>query len=106
MKKTNKKTVVFLKYTSLPQEFKEQIREWCGFSNDCILPLRSELTTKNIRAGMISIYDYWVDQTHTNNYKGTLDDFVVDYGLKFEVWLIEQDFDLENVDKICIDISW
>lgn len=55
---------------------------------------------------MDHITSYWKGQTETNEFKGNLDDFINEYGLKFDVWIIEQNFDLTGIKKIYIDICW
>ena len=40
------------------------------------------------------------------NLLGGLQKFIKEYDLDFLVWLIKQNFDLENVDKILINICW
>lgn len=39
-------------------------------------------------------------------YNGNLDDFIRDYHLEFDVWVIKQNFDLGGVEKILIEVYW
>ena len=49
---------------------------------------------------------YHQDQIKTNNYKGDLQQFISDYRLEFEAWILEQNFDLSGVKTLLIEISW
>lgn len=55
---------------------------------------------------MDSIKSYHKDQSETNGFKGSLDEFIDEYGLEFEVWMIEQKFDLAGIKNIYIDVYW
>lgn len=46
---------------------------------------------------------YWKDQTKNNNYKGTLEEFIKDYGLEMDVWFINCGYDFTGVKMIIID---
>lgn len=46
---------------------------------------------------------YWKDQTNKNNYKGTLDEFIKDYGLEMDVWFINCGYDFTGIKRILID---
>jgi hypothetical protein len=52
---------------------------------------------------MANIEQYWKDQTNNNNYKGTLEEFIEEYGLKVEVWFINCGYDFTGVKEIIID---
>ena len=104
--KASKKTFLVLEYGSLPKKMKLIIKEWCGFHNDCHLPLRSEFDLADFRKGMSEIDNYRTEQIASGNFKGTLKQFIKEYGLDFEVWFIEQNFDLEGVDEVAVEVSW
>ena len=101
-----KKTCLFIEWTKLPKPFKELTSESLGFSNYCNIPMRSEFQPVDLAKGMIVIEDYWKHQKDTNGFEGTLQDFIENYGLQFEVWLIEQKVDLTGVDEILINVCW
>jgi hypothetical protein len=101
-----KTTCFIIKFTKLPDHVKEVVKSWCGFHNDCLIPSRTEFEAEDYAEGMAAIEDYHKDQVDTNNYKGTLEKFIKDYGLEFDVWMIEQKFNLKGVKRILIDISW
>jgi hypothetical protein len=46
---------------------------------------------------------YWQDQTNNNNYKGTLEQFVKDYGLELDLWFINCGYDFTGVRIIIIE---
>jgi len=109
----SKKTVLFLKYTELPQEIQEAVQNKVAerFANDIYLKLWSEfepdegstwadeLTQANIEA-------YHRDQQETNNFDGTLEEFIDRYGLAIEKWLVDTEVDLTGVEEILIEICW
>ena len=101
-----KKTMLLIEFIEMPKPIMEVVRGWCGFGNDCIVPLRSEFNVKSFAKGMVEIESYWEQQKKTNSYEGTLEQFIKDYGLAFEVWFIEQKFDLTGVDKIAVNVCW
>lgn len=43
---------------------------------------------------------YWQQQTKENNYKGTLEEFIKDYGLEMDVWFINCGYDFAGVKEI------
>jgi hypothetical protein len=97
-----KKRVLFVSYADLPKPIKESVREWIGFSNDCVLPLSSEFDVEAYREGMKAVEDYKSDQ----KFKGTTEEFIKAYGLEFDVWFIGQNFDLTDVDLILVNVCW
>jgi len=105
-----KKTVLVFEYTELPQEFKDEIRERHSFRNDITLEYLSEFSPfKETWGEALSeegIEEYWKDQSETNGYKGTLVEFIKDYGLVFDKWLLDQKIDLTDISTIYIKICW
>jgi len=61
---------------------------------------------------MTAIEEYYKDQKETNyNFSkyvpcGTMEGFIKNYGLDFDIWFIKQNFDLEGVDRILVEVSW
>ena len=55
---------------------------------------------------MDQIEEYYKDQSETNGFVGSLDDFIEDCCLKFEIWMIEQNYDLTGIKKIYFDVYW
>lgn len=49
-----------------------------------------------------AVEDYWCHQTETNNYRGTLEQFIVDYGLELDVWFINCGYDFTGVKEIIL----
>jgi len=102
--------VLIIDFLDLPREQQEEIQGFEAFGNDRVLNYTSEMapTGNELWSDILShqaIESYWEDQSATNNYKGTLPEFIVDYGLTFDVWLLAQDFDLA-VTKILVQICW
>ena len=118
--KAHKEEVFIIEWYTLPQEQRKWVSEHLDyrFANDILIEWPSEYQpwpkdedateweTWDNTLSMEKIESYWKDQCETNNFKGDLDDFIEDYGLKFEIWIIEQKFDLTGIKKILIDISW
>jgi hypothetical protein len=50
-----------------------------------------------------NLNQYWQDQTNDNNYKGSLEQFVKDYGLELDVWFINCGYDFSGVKIIIIE---
>jgi hypothetical protein len=91
-----------LKWDQMPEKIQSQVMQWHGL-RDCLIPItsNSEFTVEDYRKGMEAI-----DNLHRNStyFRGTLEEFIDDYRLDFDVWFINQKFDLEGVDKILIDL--
>jgi hypothetical protein len=100
------KKCLILQWTKLPKKFQDIVADWNGFHNDCLIPLRSEFTAKDFHKGMKSVESYWKDQSETNNFKGDLSQFIKEYCLDFEIWVIEQNFDFTDVNEVLIEVSW
>ena len=101
-------TCLILSWAELPKEIKEVIKEWVGFNNDCLLPIRSEFDNPN-EITMNEINDYFIEQQNNGEHSckaTTIEDFITEYNLEFEAWIIEQNFQLDKIDKILIDIQW
>ncbi len=106
-----KEVVVIFEWTKLPEEIKRVVADSLGFSNDCWVPVRSEFTPfgKETWADSLTfkgIEEYYKDQCVTNLYNSTFNEFIKDYGLEFEVWLLAQDIDLTSIKNILIEVCW
>ena len=108
--RSTRKSVLIIEYTSLPDSLKDVIREWVGFGNDCLVPLRSEFQpfgegTWKESFTKEQLKKYHEDQTQTNGFKGTLSEFIEEYGLQVDEYLMEQKIDLDGVEDILVSIS-
>ena len=117
MKQHEIKTVLILDYLQLPKLLQDRVAGWCGFHNDCLLPCRSEFSPNGEETWETSltskqVADYHRDQANNkyNPFTGSLADFITEYRLEFEVWLIEQiesgNINVRNIEAIYINISW
>ena len=52
---------------------------------------------------MVNVEQYWQDQTKNNHYKGTLEEFIKEYGLEMDIWFIKCGYDFTGVKEILID---
>ena len=108
-----KETVFIIEWVSLPDEWKAYVKDKFDhyFRNDIMFTLPSEFEpTEGDHWGETlsqeSIAGYHSDQVETNGFEGDLEHFIEDYSLQFEVWMLEQGFDLNGVTTILIDVSW
>lgn len=97
---------LIINYLEMPQPIKDVVAEWCGFGNDCLIPIRSEFDYDLKNYNQKGMEDYHKDQVETNGFKGDLKKFIKDYGLEFDQWFIEQNFNLKGVNRILVEISW
>ena len=108
-----KKTVLVIEFTKLPKEIREFVKEaidW-RFHNDTLIEWNSEMSPMNGKTwdkslSLNEIKEYHKDQVKTNGYEGDFDQFVVKYGLVFDMWLLDKKADLAGVEEIYIDICW
>jgi hypothetical protein len=101
-----KYTVFIIDFYDLPKHVRDVVKEWHGFGNDVFLPIQSEFDIESWSKGISEVESYWKDQCNIKNYEGSFDNFIKDYYLKFDIWFMEQKFDLTGIDKILIDVSW
>jgi hypothetical protein len=98
-------------FLDLPKEHQEYFKARHSFRNDICLEFLSEFqpeegeTWENVLTEE-GIVQYWKGQVEENNYKGDLEQFVIDYNLKFERWVITQNFDLKDIESIIVRICW
>ncbi len=111
----HKESVFIFEWTKLPKDMKEQIQERTGhrFNNDIFLKFHSEFepdgeeqTDWSQSLTTEQLHQYHKDQVETNSYVGDLDQFVKDYGLEFEVWMLGQKIDLLGVTTVLIEVCW
>lgn len=113
-----KQNILILSFVELPQKIQDQIAERESFCNDIYLNTCSEFEPSNYGGKkedwsgctMERIERYWQDQLKTNNgwcKSKTIEDFIEDYGLQFEKWLInDSGIYLMGVEKILIEVCW
>jgi hypothetical protein len=101
-----KKVAYVLDWLDLPEPIKEQVADWHAFANDVYLKMGGEFKPRDLAKGMVVIEAYYKDQCRSNGFKGTLEDFIKDYGLEFEVWVIHQGFPLDDVDILLVSVCW
>jgi hypothetical protein len=99
-----RKTCIIVEWKDLPDELKSKVTEWDLFHKDVYLPLYSEFHPSEYQKGMAVVEEYWEDQKKTNGYTETLDDFIYDYRLEFDVWLIKQEFDFKDAELVLIKV--
>jgi hypothetical protein len=109
MKGFQRKEVLIIEVHSMPQEFLDIYYERDGRQHD-YQKYWSEFdpggkgqedygktfTQENLES-------YWKDQTKTNNYKGTLEEFIKDYNLAMDVWFINCGYDFTGVTEIILN---
>ena len=98
----------------LPNEIQDDIKDWVGLAHDGFVEIRSEFSpcgdeTWKGRWTQEELENYYKDQIDCGNFEGTLEEFIIEYGLKVDKYLIDQKFDdLLDVDinSVLIDTSW
>ncbi len=93
----------------LPVGYQLHVRTFASFGNDRMLEYISEMGPSDGQTWadslvMKEIESYWHHQCESA-FVGTLEQFITDYGLSFDVWIMNQGFNLD-VTKILIDICW
>lgn len=117
-----KLTVLEFDWIDLPLPIRNLVGEWYGFANDVILPFRSEFEPCENDDGSMerwsdtltraSVHEYYEDQSTQKDWesKMSFQSFVKNYGLEFEMWLIQQveegKLDLTGIDQIQVRVSW
>lgn len=102
---SERKTCLFLEWVDMPKKIQDKVADWHQFGNDIILKMSSEFEPCDLK-DMTAIEEYWQDQSKTNGFEGDLKKFIKEYGLEFEMWVVEQKFDLEGIDKILVEVCW
>lgn len=108
MKRPKPLKCLILEYWKLPEDMQEIVKDWHIYNRDCYIPVCSEFEPKDYTIGMKCIEDYYEDQKSTNSSwckSNNVEEFIVDYGLEFDAWIISQNWDLTGVDKILIKVS-
>lgn len=104
--KAYREEVFIIEWYTLPQKQKDYVIYNLDdrISNGVLIKWPMEFQPDDLT--MDEITKYWEDQRDTNGFEGNLEEFIKEYGLEFEVWIIKQNFDLTNIKNIYIDISW
>lgn len=71
-------------------------RYWSEFDPSDKEDYSHTFTQKNLE-------EYWQEQIKTNNYKGSLEEFIKDYNLEMDVWFINCAYDFTGVKIIIIN---
>jgi hypothetical protein len=105
--------VLIIDWNNCPENVQEVIKGYHAFQNDCYLDFLSEFnyihsgeTDLSKQLTRANIEEYWQDQKKINGFKGSFEEFVKEYGLQIEMWLLDQDLDLTGVEKILFKICW
>jgi hypothetical protein len=111
----SKKTFLIVEWTKLPENIRNNIADNQSFSNDCFLPIYSEFDLSDYNNFEEQINSYWQDQLVGNHYVdkekiATLENFITEYGLEFDVWLAnyikDNNIDITGVDEVLIKVCW
>ncbi len=84
MSLAKKKTILILDWTKMPKAIKQEVQNWGIMGKDGYFSIRSEFSVDDFRRGRIAVEEYHKDQTETNGYKGTVEQFIEDYNLRFD----------------------
>lgn len=105
---------LIIDYNEMPEKIQDIVRNYHSFHNDCFLKFHSELEPFGNEdwadtCTMSHIEEYWKRQLETNSkycQSETLEQFIEEYGLQKEKWLMESGIDLKGVKNILIEICW
>ena len=105
--------VLILVWTQLPNHIKDIFQGSENFGNDRVLPYGGEFdpnSDNETYADTLSlerIEEYYKVQCAENDFKGSFKEFIKNYGLDMEMWLIKNKDKLDlNVKHILINICW
>lgn len=106
-------------YNEMPDEIQDIFRQRESFHNDCFIKFHSEMEPFPYgqdkdkdwaeTCTMAHIESYWQEQLKSNSkycQAKTIEEFIDDYGLQAEVWLINSGINLKGIQKILIEICW
>lgn len=99
-----KKTVLVVEFTELPQPVRETVRTWCGFHNDCLLPARMEWDSSKLSLALLE--EARARDDAADGVYDTLAEYCHAYNLVFEYWILNQGHDLSTVDGVYVNICW
>jgi hypothetical protein len=108
MKGFERKEILFLNVGDLPRKAQDLLYEkeyrgdynryWSEFDPSDKQDYSDTLTQENLE-------QYWKDQVETNEFDGDLEDFIREYNLEFDVWLINCGYDFKGVKEIIINFG-
>ena len=108
-----KETVLIIDYQRLPSDIKTIVRKrYSDINGDRFIKYDSNMSpvgndprysTWGARITQENINEYWQDQVKKNSYTGDLDQFIKDYYIEFDRWLLDQDVDLTGIKTILIN---
>lgn len=96
-----KKTFIVVNFTELPEEVKDEIQDWCGFSNDCMIEARSELDGNY---SMDEVESWHKDYPNEEDGTEDIEDFKAKVLSKFDLYMIENILDPQS--EVIVDICW
>lgn len=103
--------VIIVDFYELPENIRRIISKFENFSGNCFIEWSSELTpfyehekweTSLTEKKLISYYKEQTEEFESNSFEGSLEDFVAEYNLELELYLIKLNMDLKNVSLILI----
>lgn len=110
------KQVLFINYIDMPDHIAKIICDMESFHNDCYLNWGSDMEPAynsnedwSNSCTLANMEKYWKEQRESNGdycKSETLEQFIKDYGLEVEKWIIDSGADLRGVQKVLIKICW
>jgi hypothetical protein len=101
---------LILNFKDCPDFVKTSLKNRESFRNDIYLEFISEFSPEDTEFWDTlteeGIVEYWKEQTNENHYKGTLEQFITDYDLHVEKWILSLGFDLSIISKILLRVCW
>lgn len=113
MTKAHREEVFIIDWLSLPKEWQDFVTDRLDnrMTNGALLKWYTEFEPYDEKdfqetLTMKQVEEYYKDQSDTNGFVGSLDDFIEDYGLEFEIWMIEQNYDLTGIKNVYFNVWW
>lgn len=102
--------ILFIRPHELPVEAFNLLRKSRGGLNHGYNKYHSEFEPCSSRENYShtltqpQLEEYWQTQTTTNDFVGTLEEFIEDYRLQFDKWLIDCGYDFKGIKEIILDM--
>jgi len=103
--------VLIVDFYDFPEKIQKIVSKFENFNTNCFIEWSSELTpfyehekweTSLTEKKLISYYKEQTKEFESNSFEGSLEDFVAEYNLELELYLIKLNMDLKNVSLILI----
>jgi len=97
--------ILIIDYALCPVAVQDKVKGQHNFHRDVLVPFYSEFNPRgkeDYGSTLTSqkLEEYWKDQTKTNDFDGTIEEFIEDYGLQADKWLIDSGYNFSGIKHI------